>query len=224
MTAIEVEKPQDLVTFSDEDRTRFGGDWGLLRTLPEDGIHPETRQRMFGIRSEQRHTGTTTMSRTFLRGDCIYRPMPELEHVMYPHHDDGSQDARDMLDLLVYQAGYAFCRSEEWELSPRMQQFWSVENGQLVQTVKNAPGVYPEKWILMFISKDRFLEWEKRLRQTSDETMGVASTEGQRVATGGNQARTVAGNPDEKQMQDLNMSIERAAIRMDVDLQPETEE
>ena len=197
-TEQQTSEPTGVMTWSDSQRQNYGGDMGLLATLPEDGIHPETKQPIRGTRGEIRSNGVS-MKRSFFRGDLIFTPDPTFQFHTYAHYDDGSEDAPDRLDGLL-DKGYSFCEAEDWSLSTRMEGFWAIESGRLIQRiVPQGAGVYPTAFRLMFCSHARFLQEEKMRNANSDDAIG----EGQAT----DEDAEILVDSDKTQPQRLQMSL-----------------
>lgn len=149
-----------LQTFDGEERSLYGGDATLLHTYPADGIHPDTREKVYGTRAEQRLRAGVAMSCTFFRGDIIYKHEKHREFVFYPFLWDSS-DPLIKTDLAMHlDLGYKFCQAADWSLSERMILFWEEDSGYLVQHITQ--GLQPSKHQLMYIPYELYLENESQ--------------------------------------------------------------
>lgn len=203
--------------FTEDERKIYGGDFNMLRTIPKNGRHPETGEMCYGTREEQHNSGSLVQQRSFFRGDIIYIAEPHREFAIYPHYlaDPG---AGSDLDTLRYIKGYEFCQASEWDLSDRMKQFWSVENGLLVQTPHQGivvGGTLPDKWILLYCPAERFLAEERRMAADSNTITGDAQKFTQA------QARTTVVETEAAEMNrgvvSTELSLESHVVRMDLD-------
>lgn len=152
------------------DTRHYGGDMRMIATLPEDGIHPQTGERVYGTRAELGRVARQPRL-SFFRGDIHLKSDPEAQFAMEPWHDNGTAESKDDL-FMALQKGWQFGKAEEWTVSEELTLLgWEtdLETGHLILPIvaKNM-GIYPEKYHFMFCPWPIYLAQQEAMRADAD--------------------------------------------------------
>jgi hypothetical protein len=170
MTTTDTPTPvESTITFTDEDRLRYGGDWSILRTIPK--IHPKLGIPLRATRDSI--DGASAYYFQFYRGDMINKlnpsgvspENPKGEYNFCLWTSDGSKESRRFFMTLKHGKGFKPCNSDEWEIGPDLDGIFTKENNMIVikggiDGLSSGPAQYD---VLMWRTRARMEEEERKM-------------------------------------------------------------
>lgn len=191
------------VKFDPKRRDLWGGDWGVLRTIPK--VHPK-----YGFPLATTREGISNIeycTTLMLRGDVVYLPDPGLEQQILWWDDDGGLSSRRVYTLATLHKGFEVAKAKEWDIRPELQKLITKEGGQVVIVTSK-----DSRMVMMVRSKER-MEFEEEKDRRYLQRINKDMTE--RVAAVANQIQGVETLPVEEEVEHVMTGIRRGALSGD---------
>lgn len=128
--------PDQTITFTDDDRLKYGGDWAILETIPK--FHPKFGIPLPGTRASIE--GASMYYYQFYRGDFINKlnpsgvspSNPKGEYNFTTWTSDGSKESKRVFMTLTHAKGFKPCLADDWEIGPDLEGIYVRENDNIV--------------------------------------------------------------------------------------------